>query len=69
VACESYEKIQSSFPPTLPVYYRHINCERRRGNLKRCEELFETYIKSCDNKAMSVHMTVKFARFVNVVRF
>lgn len=55
--------LEKSVPNLLPVAYRRINLERRRGDLDKVCELYEHYLTNAKNKAILTNMTVKYARF------
>lgn len=63
------QRLDSTTPTSLVVAYRHINLERRRGNLGGCSDLFKKYIEELRTKspANSVHLSLKYARFLNKV--
>lgn len=55
-------------PNLLQVAYKRINLERRRGDYKKCTELYEHYIANAKNKNIVGTLTIKYARFCNKIK-
>lgn len=66
-ASEILQRLDKLHPNLLQVAYFRINLERRRGDFKKCEELFEQYIASAKNKNITAALTIKYARFQNKI--
>ncbi|EEB13152.1 pre-mRNA-splicing factor clf-1, putative [Pediculus humanus corporis] len=62
-AASILENLEKAVPNLLPVAYRRINLERRKGDLNKVCELYELYLANAKNKAVLTNMTVKYARF------
>lgn len=50
------------------IFFRRVNLERRRGDFEKCSQLYEGYIASAKNKAVSSALAIKYARFLFHVR-
>lgn len=62
-AAEILQKLDKLHQNLLQVAYFRINLERRRGDFKKCEELYEQYILAAKNKNIIAALTIKYARF------
>lgn len=66
-ASEILQKLDKLHQNLLQVAYFRINLERRRGEFKKCEELYEQYITAAKNKNIIASLTIKYARFKNKI--
>ncbi|XP_019552214.3 pre-mRNA-processing factor 39 [Aedes albopictus] len=55
-------------PNLIQVAYRRINLERRRGDLEKCAQLYQTYLTTAKNKSIAGSIVIKYARFLNKVK-
>jgi pre-mRNA-processing factor 39 len=62
-ASEILQKLDKLHPNLLQVAYFRINLERRRGDFKTCEQLYEQHIAAAKNKNITASLTIKYARF------
>ncbi|XP_049877646.1 pre-mRNA-processing factor 39 isoform X2 [Pectinophora gossypiella] len=62
-AAEILDRIEKTCPNLVQIQYRRVNLERRRGDLDKCAQLYETYIASAKNKAVASALAIKYARF------
>lgn len=67
-AASILESLDKRHPNLLQVAYRRINLERRRGNLEKCEELYEHHLSIAKNKNISSSLAIKYARFLNKIK-
>lgn len=66
-ASETLQRLDKLHPNLLQVAYFRINLERRRGDFKKCEQLYEQHIAAAKNKNIAASLTIKFARFQNKI--
>lgn len=62
-ASEILVNLEKSLPHLLQVAYRRINLERRRGDVEKCSQLYESYISNSKYKTIASSMAIKYARF------
>lgn len=67
-AAEILENLEKVCPNVLQIAYRRINLERRRGNLTKCTELYNSYIANTNNKAHASSFAIKYARFCHKIK-
>lgn len=58
------EGLDQLHPNLLQVAYFRINLERRRGNFKKCIQLYEQHISASKNKNITASLNIKYARFL-----
>ncbi|XP_043273471.1 pre-mRNA-processing factor 39 isoform X2 [Venturia canescens] len=63
-AASILEKIDTVMPNMLQIAYRRINLERRRNDLEKACELYESYIGNSKNRTIGNNIAVKYARFL-----
>lgn len=63
-AASILEKIDTVMPNMLQIAYRRINLERRRSDLDKACELYESYIGNSKNRTIGNNIAVKYARFL-----
>lgn len=66
-ASEILQRLDKLHPNLLQVAYFRINLERRRGNFKKCSQLYEQHIASSKNKNIAASLSIKYARFLNKI--
>lgn len=64
-ASEILEQLDQLHPNLLQVAYFRINLERRRGNFKKCVQLYEQHIAASKNKNITASLSIKYARFLS----
>ncbi|KAL1116013.1 hypothetical protein AAG570_005508 [Ranatra chinensis] len=60
-------RLEKEVPNLIHVASCRINLERRSGNLEEASRLYEHYISSAKNKAVSNTLSIKYARFCSKV--
>lgn len=66
-ASEILEQLDRLHPNLLQVAYFRINLERRRGNFKKCVQLYEQHISASKNKNITASLNIKYARFLSKI--
>ncbi|CAH2045350.1 unnamed protein product, partial [Iphiclides podalirius] len=63
-AAEILDRIEKTCPNLVQIQYRRVNLERRRGDFDKCCQLYEGYIATAKNKAISSALSIKYVRFL-----
>lgn len=66
-AADILSKLESRVPNVLQVAYRRVNVERRRGDYRKCKQLYEHYIETAKNKSIAGSLAIKYSRFLNKI--
>lgn len=66
-ASEILQRLDKLHPNLLQVAYFRINLERRRGNFKKCAQLYDQHIAVAKNKNIAASLAIKYARFLNKI--
>ncbi|EAT33833.1 AAEL013888-PA [Aedes aegypti] len=67
-AAEILANLDKISPNLIQVAYRRINLERRRGELDKCAQLYQTYLTTAKNKTIAGNVVIKYARFLNKIK-
>ncbi|XP_062537988.1 LOW QUALITY PROTEIN: pre-mRNA-processing factor 39 [Armigeres subalbatus] len=67
-AADILANLEKVSPNLMQVAYRRINLERRRGDLDKCGQLYQTYLTTAKSKTIAGNVVIKYARFLNKIK-